>query len=248
VRKTSNGLFVKTIKNLRVQLIRKQLPPRYEISKVGAYRVAPGSQVHFAERYLFQQQDNVNPLIRLHFTASNGLSLAALGHSANFGPKPLSFESELAIGRPAIQVVPISDPQNQQGCEPYSLSSTDNSTQSIDYRKAVLVKRGGCTFSRKATMATQAGAKAALVINTDEIMFTPTADEADLKVEGASTIPLLLLGSSSGTTVAQLVLNGKTYLQVVGAVPQAGEQSEEGVFMINGLAIANAKYAGKPIV
>jgi hypothetical protein len=243
VRKTSQGLFVQSIKNLRLQLIRKSNPLRYEISKVGAYRVAPGSTVYFAERSLFQQQDHAHAQVRLHFTGSNGLSLAALAQAAAFGPSVLGEDSEVGPSKGAVHVV-LPTEEHSEGCEPYTLD-VGTPEDSVPPRKAVLIRRGTCSFSTKVAQAARAGAKAVLVINSDESTFTPTADEADLDADEATeAIPLLLLSNSTGTMVSRMVAASRTHMQVVGAAPKAVLQTDQEVFTINGLVVSNAEWAG----
>ena len=225
---------------------------------VGPFRVSPTATVFIADPKMHAAlrttptSPAVIPTIDLAFSIIGNETERTPQHihigpavNADFSPDALLILTSSPVD------IEVFKPTADFGCRLYDLPVT---------RPAVLLRRGQCTFSRKALLATQAGASAAIVINTDDDLFVPGGD-ADLMdssnntasvgqvQDGVSMVPLLLVGNATGAAVEAALGNSSSPDHIVivrasGRPPPSPAEPmalEDIPVVVNGLRLLNAK-------
>ncbi|KAH8929213.1 glycoside hydrolase family 47 protein [Atractiella rhizophila] len=210
VMEIKGGLHVKDIQGLKLQLTRLMDGSGYHISKIGPYNVPSGSRVLISDPLVIQAVDESsaavqttdNPKALLRFTVNlpnvdSPISFLADGVKATFGPdvhSPVS-RSSLGVSNPRLPVVDLLSLEHA-GCKKYK-----GKAAGLAAGKIPLIRRGGCSFSRKMKHAAKAGAEGLLVWNEEDGEFLPSEDPAE-KVE--KTIPLVMLKKVVGGDLERL--------------------------------------------
>ena len=134
----------------------------------------------------WKHADNINPQLGIRVTTAGGLDKSFVMESADFGE---AFRD--AVGKTYHYPLAVANPI--QGCSALQGGS-------IYQNHAVLLHRGGCEFCMKAKAAQAAGAKAAIVANTDETVMHMTVGTCG----GDVTIPAIMVPMSVGTQLEAL--------------------------------------------
>jgi mannosidase alpha-like ER degradation enhancer 1 len=204
----SRAYTLRSSSRLRFALTRSQPGgDGFFVSRVGPYRIPVGQFVHIGDPLVLASIPLRRPE-KIQLSASVGdstLHLPAL--VANFGPSIASTSpptGAFAFSEPALPLVTTTFPY---GCEPHHHG--EGSSSGLDVEGKVLVlRRGMCSFARKANLAALGGAKAVIVINTDsdddDIVPSADAEERDYK----ALVPLLLVSNHTGTALEALMASG----------------------------------------
>lgn len=220
---------------------------------VGPHKINRGQSVTIADPTAWEAMTvGAEALsIRLTFLTKYG-TIRVEAVNAAFGPVinglPAGWRSQGRIYE--LSRVP-GGPEEQLGCEPYSLQEYfdplavqdsdvyQHAANTTQHQPLVLVRRGKCTFFHKARMAAQAGAVGVIVMNTDESHFTPSAEEeeiASFKRQEIELVPLSMINNATGSLVEKLLASGNKV-----AVKTGRQPDETHSFVVNGYTIANAQ-------
>lgn len=102
-----------------------------------------------------------------------------------------------------------------------------------------------CTFAWKSHQAALGGAKAIIVVNTeDEDDVTPTADSVEDEALLKTLVPLLMVGNTSGTAFEKLLMttSGREFGGAVLSVTAShGVEDENEPINLGGYVVSNVK-------
>ena len=185
--------------------------------------------------------------IKEHVGAS-ATSLVVPALAANFGPhvgSTAALKGSFALGQPALPLRSRS-PEFAYGCEPHHdlapvapskiWGGGGGGTRSAIDGQVLVLRRGLCSFARKAHFAALAGAKAVIVVNTadtDESMIVPSAEGEDRDLK--ALVPLVMVSNSTGVRLEELLRSA------VEAVVRPEEPKETGIqpLVLGGYTVSN---------
>lgn len=197
--------------------MQRRFDSRFDVVRVGPFRVAAGGQVTVSDPFLHTAlRSTAPPLVRLRF---GGASLEADVQPASFGP---SFNETLQRLPLAELVLPPAD--NEHGCEPYIVNGGS----------VIVLKRGECTFGRKASAVTVMGEAVILVVDDGDGVL-PVADG---DAENEARVPLGMVSAKTGATLDRMVMAAGGEGVRVQAV-DVKEKTEE--VIINGYRLRNLR-------
>lgn len=103
---------------------------------------------------------------------------------------------------------------------------------------AAVIRRGSCEFGTKVINAEQAGAVAAVIINSDLCLDFPSSDQCVITMGAASvgllaTIPVVMLAQLDGDPIVSALVSGQTVRGVFGGSPHF--RAETGAFLSDSL-------------
>lgn len=206
----------------------------YLISRVGPYRIPPSRFVTIDDPVVLASipasRINKVELSMVVETATGESTLKGLAYAAAFGPSIAS--NGAASGSFAVSLPPlplVSSPS------PYGCDVHHGSSPSLD-GKVVILRRGGCSFAKKANVAALAGAKGVLVVGTlDDEDVVPLADEEEASYK--ALVPLVLVSNSTGSALEAMMKEGG------GATIKAEAAKDEDVnaLVLGGYTVVNVK-------
>lgn len=120
-----------------------------------------------------------------------------------------SFSSRLPPTAAAVPRLPVSRMGTRTGCNASAVQAVSG--------RAVVVWRGDCLFLDKARAAQAAGAKALLVANTDESVFTMSCNGTG---DPGVAIPVVMLPASAGKALDAALDEGKAVTVAIYAPPR----------------------------
>lgn len=229
VRQDRDGsVYIGSISGLRFSLTRAW-PGGNEgflVSRVAQYRVPVGSVVRIGDPAVLASIPTARleqVLLRVTVKQPAGAkptSLVVPALAANFGPAisgAAAAKGSFALSQPALPLrARMAD--LAYGCEPHhdvaavppgKIWGGGGVRSAVDGQVLVL-RRGLCSFARKAHFAALAGAKAVIVINSaddDESMIVPSSDGEDKELK--ALVPLVMVSNSTGATLEKLLRGGE---------------------------------------
>ncbi|KAK4701911.1 ER degradation enhancer, mannosidase alpha-like 1, partial [Phenoliferia sp. Uapishka_3] len=222
------------------------------VSRVAQYRVPVGSAVVISDPVVLSsipppRLEKVHLRIALKTEGEKDNILVVPALAANFGPSisgSAAAKGSFALSQPAL---PLRSHKSgfPYGCGPHVdvevtpalLWGEGVSRNSLD-GQVLILRRGRCSFARKAHFAALAGAKAVVVVNNtpsdeEDSMIVPSVDGEDKELK--ALVPLLLISNTTGTTLEE-ALSGE-----VEALIRPVEPTENSIqpLMLGGYSVGN---------
>lgn len=178
----------------------------FVVSRVGPYRVPLGSFVSIYDPTVLasippKAVEQMSLEVQVSFNSdSTSYTLPAV--AASFGPSIASTTppaSSFAFAQPSLPLVLATFPF---GCEPHP---TDDAVETSLEGKVVVLHRGRCGFAKKSNLAALGGAKAVIVVNSDDQAdFVPSMEGEEEKYK--ALVPLVVVSNSTGAALEQMLL------------------------------------------
>lgn len=186
------------------------------MSRVAQYRIPAGGRVRITDPAVLAslpplRLEKLHLNLALKHLGGEETTLIVPALAASFGPSiagTAAAKGSFALSQPALPLRTIAG--FQYGCEPHRdvVPGKWGSVRNAVEGQVLVLRRGKCSFARKAHLAALGGAKAIIVVNSSEedesAMVVPSAEgeEAELR----ALVPLVLVSNSTGERLEALLV------------------------------------------